>query len=245
MLSGQIVLHHQVSEIASENSVTSCKAPKATCSSSCALPLTQIYHIKAMAMHDLVPLDQALLPSNLAIAFGLEQPDTDAKADSKAAQRTLLPPGNAAQPAWPVPGGFMPIPHGMPQAAPALQTAKMQPSSYEQQPNGAAVGPQQPSHGRPAQQGAQQASAGPQRTAGPTAPAPASTAGRTDNKDTAGVAMTKKPRVAWTPELHQRFVDAVTELGVHTAVPKAIMQVGRKCQRIGQDLTAPHDAYEA
>ena len=185
-----------------------------------------------MAMHDLVPLDKALLPSNLAIAFGLEQPETDGKAESKAPQRTLLPPGNAAQNAWPVPGRFMPMPRGMPQAAPALQTAKMQPLLYEQQPNGAAAGTQQPANGRPAQQGAQQASAGPQRTAGQPAPAPASTAGRADNKDTAGVAMTKKPRVAWTPELHQRFVDAVTELGVHTAVPKAIMQVSRKCQRI-------------
>lgn len=35
----------------------------------------------------------------------------------------------------------------------------------------------------------------------------------------------KKPRVAWTTELHDMFVKAVTELGVDTAVPKAIMLV--------------------
>ena len=39
------------------------------------------------------------------------------------------------------------------------------------------------------------------------------------------VAMTKKPRVAWTPDLHARFVKAVTALGVDTAVPKQIMLV--------------------
>lgn len=43
------------------------------------------------------------------------------------------------------------------------------------------------------------------------------------------VAMTKKPRVAWTAELHKLFVKAVTELGVDTAVPKAIMTVWHRC----------------
>ncbi|KAH7405484.1 hypothetical protein KP509_15G072200 [Ceratopteris richardii] len=35
----------------------------------------------------------------------------------------------------------------------------------------------------------------------------------------------KRPRLVWTPELHKRFVDAVTHLGVNTAVPKTIMQL--------------------
>lgn len=35
----------------------------------------------------------------------------------------------------------------------------------------------------------------------------------------------KRPRLVWTPELHKRFVDAVTHLGVQTAVPKTIMQL--------------------
>jgi hypothetical protein len=187
---------------------------------------TKTCKLAVMAMHDLVPLDQALLPSNLAIAFGLEQPETDVKVESKPSQLSLLPPGNAAQPAWPVQGGFMPMPGPMPQAAPALHAGQMPPPVFEQQLNSAAMGSQQQLHGRSVQQGGQQASAGPQRTAGQSAPAAAATAGRTDNKDTAAVAMTKKPRVAWTSELHKRFVDAVTELGVHTAVPKAIMQVG-------------------
>ncbi|KAI5066175.1 hypothetical protein GOP47_0018799 [Adiantum capillus-veneris] len=35
----------------------------------------------------------------------------------------------------------------------------------------------------------------------------------------------KRPRLVWTPELRKRFVDAVTHLGVRTAVPKTIMQL--------------------
>jgi len=35
----------------------------------------------------------------------------------------------------------------------------------------------------------------------------------------------KKPRMIWTPELHQRFVDAVNELGVDEAVPKKIREL--------------------
>lgn len=35
----------------------------------------------------------------------------------------------------------------------------------------------------------------------------------------------KRPRLVWTPELHKRFVDAVSHLGVKTAVPKTIMQL--------------------
>ena len=39
----------------------------------------------------------------------------------------------------------------------------------------------------------------------------------------------KRPRLVWTPQLHQRFVDAVKQLGVKSAVPKTIMQVrGRR-----------------
>jgi len=40
-----------------------------------------------------------------------------------------------------------------------------------------------------------------------------------------GGAPGKRPRLAWTPQLHKRFVDAVSHLGLKTAVPKTIMQV--------------------
>ncbi|KAJ1437864.1 Signal transduction response regulator, receiver domain [Sesbania bispinosa] len=36
---------------------------------------------------------------------------------------------------------------------------------------------------------------------------------------------TKKPRIVWTKELHQRFVRAVMQLGIDKAVPKKILQV--------------------
>ena len=35
----------------------------------------------------------------------------------------------------------------------------------------------------------------------------------------------KRPRLVWTPKLHQRFVEAVEQLGLKIAVPKTIMQV--------------------
>lgn len=35
----------------------------------------------------------------------------------------------------------------------------------------------------------------------------------------------KRPRLVWTPQLHKRFVDVVTHLGIKKAVPKTIMQL--------------------
>ena len=46
-----------------------------------------------------------------------------------------------------------------------------------------------------------------------------------DGEDTLARAL-KRPRLVWTPKLHQRFVEAVEQLGLKVAVPKTIMQVG-------------------
>lgn len=35
----------------------------------------------------------------------------------------------------------------------------------------------------------------------------------------------KRPRLVWTPQLHKRFVEAVSQLGIKNAVPKTIMQL--------------------
>lgn len=35
----------------------------------------------------------------------------------------------------------------------------------------------------------------------------------------------KRPRLVWTPQLHKRFVDVVSHLGIKHAVPKTIMQL--------------------
>ncbi|KAL8141025.1 hypothetical protein V2J09_007046 [Rumex salicifolius] len=35
----------------------------------------------------------------------------------------------------------------------------------------------------------------------------------------------RRPRLVWTPQLHKRFVDVVTHLGIKSAVPKTIMQL--------------------
>ncbi len=39
----------------------------------------------------------------------------------------------------------------------------------------------------------------------------------------------KRPRLVWTPQLHKRFVDAVSHLGIKCAVPKTIMQARTRC----------------
>lgn len=182
-----------------------------------------------MATHDLVPLEQPLLPSNLATAFGLEQPELDIKAENKPQAHGLHTNGSVGQPAWPGQGSYVPIAGGIPQAAPALQASQQPAMAYDPQLNGSAAGLQQHYYSRSAQHAAPASNTATPRTAGaPGHLANAATgaaAGRPDNKADASVAMTKKPRVAWTADLHKRFVDAVTELGVHTAVPKAIMQV--------------------
>lgn len=35
----------------------------------------------------------------------------------------------------------------------------------------------------------------------------------------------KRPRLVWTPKLHQRFVDVIDHLGIENAVPKTIMEM--------------------
>ncbi|KAL7598159.1 hypothetical protein Lser_V15G26586 [Lactuca serriola] len=42
--------------------------------------------------------------------------------------------------------------------------------------------------------------------------------------DDSSARASKRPRLAWTPQLHKRFVDVVAHLGVKNAVPKTIMQ---------------------
>ena len=37
--------------------------------------------------------------------------------------------------------------------------------------------------------------------------------------------LSKRSKLVWTPQLHERFVEAVQKLGVNTAVPKAIMKM--------------------
>lgn len=66
----------------------------------------------------------------------------------------------------------------------------------------------------------------------------------------------KRPRLVWTPALHERFVDAVQKLGVKTAVPKSIMKlmnvegltrenVASHLQKYRQHLKRLHDSSES
>ena len=50
-------------------------------------------------------------------------------------------------------------------------------------------------------------------------------AGAGDEGDETSARALKRPRLVWTPKLHQRFVEAVEQLGLKNAVPKTIMQV--------------------
>lgn len=45
-----------------------------------------------------------------------------------------------------------------------------------------------------------------------------------ENPDEMQTRALKRPRLVWTAQLHQRFVDAVKQLGLKNAVPKTIMQ---------------------
>ncbi|KAK3275076.1 PHO85 cyclin-1 [Cymbomonas tetramitiformis] len=40
-----------------------------------------------------------------------------------------------------------------------------------------------------------------------------------------GAKAVKRPRLVWTPDLHRRFVNAVSHLGIKNSVPKTIMQL--------------------
>ncbi|XWS53096.1 hypothetical protein CRYUN_Cryun11dG0128400 [Craigia yunnanensis] len=46
-----------------------------------------------------------------------------------------------------------------------------------------------------------------------------------ENSDDPSARTLKRPRLVWTPQLHKRFVDVVTHLGIKHAVPKTIMQL--------------------
>eukprot|EP00240_Pyramimonas_obovata_P005423 CAMPEP_0118933390 /NCGR_PEP_ID=MMETSP1169-20130426/11961_1 /TAXON_ID=36882 /ORGANISM="Pyramimonas obovata, Strain CCMP722" /LENGTH=385 /DNA_ID=CAMNT_0006876145 /DNA_START=299 /DNA_END=1454 /DNA_ORIENTATION=- len=52
-----------------------------------------------------------------------------------------------------------------------------------------------------------------------------SLAGMTSGEGKGGGRSSKKPRLVWTTELHQRFLNAVNHLGVKSAVPKTILQL--------------------
>ncbi|KAJ7980823.1 transcription factor PCL1-like [Quillaja saponaria] len=54
----------------------------------------------------------------------------------------------------------------------------------------------------------------------------ADSAFRTENStDDPSARTLKRPRLVWTPQLHKRFVDVVSHLGIKNAVPKTIMQL--------------------
>ncbi|XP_042512237.1 transcription factor PCL1-like [Macadamia integrifolia] len=46
-----------------------------------------------------------------------------------------------------------------------------------------------------------------------------------NNEDQPAAPTFKRPRLVWTPQLHKRFVDVVSHLGIKNAVPKTIMQL--------------------
>lgn len=54
-----------------------------------------------------------------------------------------------------------------------------------------------------------------------------------DNAEELQTRALKRPRLVWTAQLHQRFVDAVKQLGLKNAVPKTIMQVETFCLHVG------------
>ncbi|KAJ4770728.1 Two-component response regulator ARR1 [Rhynchospora pubera] len=62
-------------------------------------------------------------------------------------------------------------------------------------------------------------------TASATADDADSTAGLDDPDQDQSARTLRRPRLVWTPQLHKRFVDVVSHLGLKNAVPKTIMQL--------------------
>lgn len=104
----------------------------------------------------------------------------------------------------------------------------------------------------------QQHAARNQAVAGAQMPAHVSHAGSTMTfpPGVASEELRKRPRLVWTPALHERFVDAVQKLGVKTAVPKSIMKlmnvegltrenVASHLQKYRQHLKRLHDSSES
>uniref|UniRef100_A0A0D9XRI7 Response regulatory domain-containing protein n=1 Tax=Leersia perrieri TaxID=77586 RepID=A0A0D9XRI7_9ORYZ len=60
-----------------------------------------------------------------------------------------------------------------------------------------------------------------------------------ENKENIQFLSQKKPRVAWTPDLHQDFVNVVAKVGVDYAVPKKILQM-RKPNHLNRENVTSH-----
>ena len=177
-------------------------------------------------MGELVPLDHVLLPASLAAAFNIAQPTnglhpTAAKLEDQLnssvgytrGQSTADP--EAAVLARAVDGALGGLGARRAEAGAEAATAP--------QPTAAVAEAFRGLHHQ--QQHVQPTAPLPQQMRTTDQPAAPAQAPPRPSADRPPVAMTKKHRVAWTSELHKRFLDAVEELGVHTAVPKAIMAV--------------------
>ncbi|XP_051196419.1 two-component response regulator ORR24 [Lolium perenne] len=64
--------------------------------------------------------------------------------------------------------------------------------------------------------------------------------GSDDNRESRSVRTTRnKPRVSWTGELHNRFLEVVNQLGIDRAVPKAILQM-MNVRNLSRESVASH-----
>eukprot|EP00208_Stichococcus_sp_RCC1054_P003792 CAMPEP_0206141420 /NCGR_PEP_ID=MMETSP1473-20131121/12844_1 /ASSEMBLY_ACC=CAM_ASM_001109 /TAXON_ID=1461547 /ORGANISM="Stichococcus sp, Strain RCC1054" /LENGTH=229 /DNA_ID=CAMNT_0053535985 /DNA_START=36 /DNA_END=725 /DNA_ORIENTATION=- len=200
-------------------------------------------------MTDLVRLEQSMLPARLSAAFAIPMQGQDliptATAQAELSQRGALHPAGSLHPsapgAWPAARPSLPD-HPLQPGHAAWQGAFGFPQAFgaasDAAAAAAAAAAAQADRAVPQAPGAGYPSGHPEAVAATTGahkvPASAAQPGSRPGDPAAGVqqrnesqpvavAMTKKPRVAWTAELHKLFVKAVTELGVDTAVPKAIM----------------------
>lgn len=147
---------------------------------------------------DLMPLSQLLIPPELATAFSVSPERRRSSSDVHRASRHTLSSIRRGAVPLPFPGGDEPA-------------ADEDGEEYPDEGGGGPAGEEEEESRKTRREDS---------SATTTDDAESGSGGGGDAARAA-----KRPRLVWTPQLHKRFVDVVTHLGIKKAVPKTIMQL--------------------
>ncbi|WOL06938.1 hypothetical protein Cni_G15673 [Canna indica] len=164
---------------------------------------------------DLIPLSQPLIPRDLASAFRINPEPARTLLDvHRASQHTVSNLRRAA----PSPAADSALRSFHPFPSPAADRDEDDdPMAFEgDEPSDAGDHPRK---------GRRMDSASPSAFANAAEEADSSAPPLENYNDEHSARTLKRPRLVWTPQLHKRFVDVVSHLGIKNAVPKTIMQL--------------------